>query len=152
MSGRNIDRKEFDLNTDSVLSDLDKQSIRDFYYSMRKSLSTHDNPSVQNKSYVSLKPVNLRPFYIKPYLTHKSEIKFAKAEMEKLRQMGILRKGSSEFLSQIMLIKRSHSGTKLAKSPKYHLVVDFKYLNLHLPDIKFSYPEIKHVLNKIGRH
>ncbi len=34
----------------------------------------------------------------------------------------------------------------------YHLVVDFKYLNFHLLDIKFSNPEIKHVLHKIGRH
>ncbi len=34
----------------------------------------------------------------------------------------------------------------------YRLVVDFKYLNSHLPDIKFSYPEIKHLLHKIGRH
>ncbi len=152
MSDRNIVRKELDLNTDTVLSDNDKHSIRDFYYSMRECLSTHDKPSVQNKSYVSIKPVNLKPFYIKPYLTHESEIKFAEAEMEKLRQMGILRRGSSEFLTPIMLIKKSHSGAKLAKSPEYHLVVDFKYLNSHLSDIKFSYPEIKHVLHKIDRH
>ncbi len=25
-------------------------------------------------------------------------------------------------------------------------------MNLHLPDIKFSYPEIKHMLHKISRH
>ncbi len=74
MSDRNIVRKELDLETDSVLTDNDKQSIRDFYYSMRECLSTHDNPSVQNKSYVSLKPANLKSFYIKPYLTHESEI------------------------------------------------------------------------------
>ncbi len=138
MSDRNIVRKELDLNTDSVLSDSDKQSISDFYYSMRECLSTHDNPSVQNKSYVFLKPVNLKPFYIKPYLTHESKIKIAEAEMEKLRLMGILRTGSSEFLSPIMLNKKSHTGAKLAKSPEYRLVVDFKYLNSHLPDIKFS--------------
>ncbi len=72
--------------------------------------------------------------------------------MEKLRQKGILCRGSSEFLSPFMLIKKSHSGAKLAKAPEYHLVVDFKYLNSHLPDIKFSYHEIKHVLHKIGRH
>ncbi len=119
---------------------------------MHECLSTHDNPSVQSKYHVSLKPVSLKPFYIKPYLTHESEIKFAEAEMEQLRQMGILCQSSSEFLSPIMLIKRSNSGAKLAKGPEYHLVVDFKYLNLHLPDIKFSYPEIKHVLHKIGRH
>ncbi len=83
MLDRNIVRKELDLDTDSVLSGNDKQSIRDFYYSMHECLSTHGNPSVQNKSYVSLKPVNLKPFYIKPYLTNESEIKFAKAEMEK---------------------------------------------------------------------
>ncbi len=52
----------------------------------------------------------------------------------------------------IMLIKKSHSGAKLNKTPEYHLVIDFKYLNSHLADIKFSYPEIKHVLHKIGRH
>ncbi len=50
--------------------------------------------------------MNLKPFYIKPYLMHKSEIKFAEAEMEKLRKMSILRRGSSEFLSPIMLIKK----------------------------------------------
>ncbi len=72
--------------------------------------------------------------------------------MEKLCQMGILHRGLSEFLSLIMLIKKSHSGAKLAKSPEYNPVVDFKYLNSHLPDIKYSYPEIKHVLHKIGRH
>ncbi len=83
MSDRNIVRKELDLDTDSVLSGNDKPSIRDFYHSMRECLSTYGNPSVQNKSYVSLKPVNLKPFYIKPYLTNESEIKFAKAEMEK---------------------------------------------------------------------
>ncbi len=42
MSDRNIVRKELDLNTDSVLHDNDKQSIRDFFYSMRECLSTHD--------------------------------------------------------------------------------------------------------------
>ncbi len=119
---------------------------------MRECLSTHDNPSVLNKSYLSLKPVNLKPFYIKPYLSHESEIKFSEAEMEKLCQMGILRRGSSEFLYPIMLIKKSHSGANLNKAPEYRLVVDFKYLNSHLPDIKFSYHEIKHVLHKIGRH
>ncbi len=77
---------------------------------MRECISTHDNPSVQNKYYVSLKPVNLKPFYIKPYLTHESEIRFAEAQMEKLHQMGVLRRGCSEFLSPIMLIKKSHSG------------------------------------------
>ncbi len=51
-----------------------------------------------------------------------------------------------------MLIKKSHSGAKLTKTPEYRLVVDFKYLNSYLPDIKFSYHEIKHVLLKIGRH
>ncbi len=118
MSDRNIVRKELDLSTDTVLSDSDKNSVSDFYYSMRECLSTHDNPSVQNKSYVSLKLVNLKPFYIKPYLTHELEIKFAEAEMGKLSQMGILHRGSIEFLSPIMLIKKSHSGAKLAKSPE----------------------------------
>lgn len=68
--------------------------------------------------------------------------------MDKLHKMGILRRGSSELLSPIMLIKKSHTSAKLDSSPDYHLVVDLKYLNSHLPDDKFSYPEIKHVLHK----
>ncbi len=72
--------------------------------------------------------------------------------MEKLCQMGILHRVSSEFLSLMMLIKKSHSGAKLNKAPEYRLVMDFKYFNSLLPDIKLSYPEIKHVLHKIGRH
>ncbi len=77
MPYRNIVRKELDLDSDSVLSGNDKQSISDFYYFMHECLSTHDNPCVQNISYVSLKPVNLKPFYIKPYLTQEFEIWFA---------------------------------------------------------------------------
>ncbi len=60
MSDRNIIRKELDLDTDSVLPGNDKQSIRDCFYSMHECLSTHDNPSVKKKLYVSLKPVNLK--------------------------------------------------------------------------------------------
>ncbi len=152
MSDRNIIKKELDLDTDSVLSGTDKHSILDLFYSIHDCLSIHDKPSVQNKSYVSIKLVNLKLFYIKPYLTHQSEIRLTEAEMEKLCQMGILHRGSSEFLSPIMLNKKSHSGSKLNKAPEHRLVVDFKYLNSHLPDIKFSYPEIKYVLHKIGRH
>ncbi len=90
MFDRNIIRKELDIDTDSVLSGTDKHSILDFFYSMHECLSTHDNPSVQNKSYVSLKPVNLKLFYIKPCLTHESEIRFAEAEMEKTTSDGYL--------------------------------------------------------------
>ncbi len=50
-----------------------------------------------------------------------------------------------------MVVKKSHSGAKLNKARKY-LVLDFKYLNSQLLDIKFGYPEIKYVLHKIGRH
>ncbi len=44
--------------------------------------------------------------------------------MEKLWQMGILSRGSSEFLSPIMLIKKSDTGAKLNKALEYLLVVD----------------------------
>ncbi len=60
MSDRNIIRKELDLDTDSVLSVNDKHSSHDFFHSMSECLSTHDNPSVQNKSYMSLKPIKNR--------------------------------------------------------------------------------------------
>ncbi len=43
-SDSNIFRWQLDLNTDSVLTDIDKQSIRDFCYSTRECLLTHDNP------------------------------------------------------------------------------------------------------------
>ncbi len=71
--------------------------------------------------------------------------------MKKYRLMGILHKVLSEFLSPIMFINKSHDETKLNKEQEYHMVVDFKHLNSHLPEIKFSYPEDKHVLHKIGR-
>ena len=146
-----IIEKDLDLHTDTVLTLTDRETVKDLFYSLRECLSTHDNPSIHNKAFVSLNPVNLKPFYIKPYLTHDKEIKFAEKEMEKLRLMGILQRGSSQFLSPVMLIPKAHSGSKLSSCPEYRLVVDFKYLNSHLPDVKFSYPEIKHILHKIGR-
>ncbi len=84
---------------------------------------------------VSLNPVNLKPLSIRPYLTHAKEIKISEAVMDKLRKISILCSGSSEFLSPIMLIKKSHNGSLLGSLPEYHLVVNFKYLNSHLPDV-----------------
>ncbi len=93
MPDRIIIEKERDLDTNSVLSETDKGIVREFYYSCTESLSTHDNPSVQNRTFVSLKPVNLKPFYIKPYLTHEREIKFAEKEVEKIQTYGNFIKG-----------------------------------------------------------
>ncbi len=74
---------------------------------MRECLLTQDNPSVQNKSSVSLKPINFKLFYIKPYLNHESEIRFAEAEMKKLGQMGILRRGPVNFCP-LSCLSKSH--------------------------------------------
>ncbi len=63
-----IDRNELDLTTDNVLPEHDKANMVDFVYSLRECLSTHDNPSVESKTSISLKPVNLKPFYINLYL------------------------------------------------------------------------------------
>ncbi len=113
MSDRVIIERELDLVTDSVLSETERIKVRDFYYSCSEYLSTHDNPSVQNRTYVSLKPINFKPFHIRPYLTHEKEINFAQKELEKYRLMGILRKGSNEFLSSVLFIKKSLDGTRL---------------------------------------
>ncbi len=85
--------RKLKLKTDSVLPVHERADIADFIYSMRDCISTHDNHSVHCKTIVSLNSVNLKPFYIRPYLTHEKEIKFAEAEMEKLMKMGILRRG-----------------------------------------------------------
>ncbi len=77
MSDWVIIERELDLVMDSVLSETDRIKLKDFYYSCRECLSTHDNPSVQNRTYVSLKPINLKLFYIRPYLTYEKEINFA---------------------------------------------------------------------------
>ncbi len=113
MSDRSIVKRELDLITDSVLPELERADIIDFFYTMRDCLSTHDNPSVHCKAVVSLNPVNLKPFYKQLYLTHQKEIKFAEAEMETLMKIGILCRGSSKFLSPIMLIKNHIVGLHL---------------------------------------
>ena len=69
-----------------------------------------------------------------------------------MRLQGILRRGTSEFLSPVMIIAKSHSGAKL-KSPKstnFRLLCDYRFLNQYLPKLKFSYPELKYILRKIG--
>ncbi len=67
MSDRVIIEKELDFVTDSVLSEADRVKVKDFYYLCRECLSTHDNTCIQNKTYVSLKPINLKPFYIQRF-------------------------------------------------------------------------------------
>ncbi len=45
MSDNVIIERELDLLTDSVLSETDRVKVKDFYYSCRECLSTHDNPA-----------------------------------------------------------------------------------------------------------
>ncbi len=73
MSDKVIIEGDLALVTDLVLSETDRVKVKDFYYSCRECLSTHDNPSIQNKTFISLKPINLKAFYIRPYLTHEKE-------------------------------------------------------------------------------
>ncbi len=86
MSNRSIVRRELDLTTDSVLPDHEKSDMVDFFYSMRECLYTYDNPSVDCKKTISLNPVNLKPFYIRLYLTQEKAITFSEAEMEKKKK------------------------------------------------------------------
>ena len=151
LSDREIVNRELDLTTDSVLTDGDKPEIREFFYQHRSCLSTHGQSGYCTKYTAKLRPVNLKPFYIRPYLTHEKEIAFAEKEMAKLAQLGVLERGSSEFLSPIMLIPKSHSGEKLSSDPNFRLLADYRWLNSHLEDTKFSYPELKYVLNRIGK-
>ncbi len=58
MSDMVIIERELDLVMDLVLLVTDTIKVKDFYYSCRECLSTHDNPSIQNRTYVSLKPIN----------------------------------------------------------------------------------------------
>ncbi len=74
MSSRSMVQRELDFTTNCVLPEHEKADIVDFFYSIRDCLSTHDYPSVNCKTTVSLNPVNLKPFYIIPYLTHEKEI------------------------------------------------------------------------------
>ncbi len=55
MPDRIIIEKELDLDTNSVLSETDKGIVREFYYSCRECLSTHDNSSVQNRTFFIFK-------------------------------------------------------------------------------------------------
>lgn len=151
MTDRMIIERELDLSTDSVLTDADRSSVRQFFYEHRQCLSTHGQPGISNKKCVTLKPVNLKPFYIRPYLTNQREVEFADRELTKLEKMGIVEKTfGSEFMSPIILVPKSHSGAKLGTDKQMRVVVDFKYLNNHLPQTRFSYPDLKYVLQKIG--
>ncbi len=151
MTDREIIKRELDLKTDSVLSPDERSKVFDMFYKNRACLSTHGQVGTNTNLSIKLLPQNLSPFSIKPYLKHERDILFAEAELKKFEQLGILQKGYSEFLSPVMLISKAHTGEVLDHSQPVRLLADFRHLNKHLQNIKFSYPEVKYILQKVGK-
>ena len=92
---------------------------------------------------VHLQLRNEDPFFVRPYPIREEQKAVVEKEMNRLEQLGIIRKGLTGYSSPVLLVKRKEQ--KL-----YRVVTDFRVLNERLVRINHAFPLVRDCLDAIG--
>ena len=85
---------------------------------------------------VHLKLKDETPFFIQPYPMREEQKKIIQKEMDRLKHLGIIRKGLTGYSSPVVLVKRKNQNL-------YRVYGDFRILNDKLLKINHSFPLVR---------
>ena len=129
---------------DSLLDDKGKEEFltktNDFHdvFSLRDEIGTC--PFIE----VHLKLKDETPSFVQPYPMREEQEKVIQKEMERLKHLGIIRKGLTDYSSPVVLVKR--------KNQNLHRVCsDFQILNEKLLKINHAFPLVQNCIQQLGR-
>ena len=92
---------------------------------------------------VHLKLKDETPFFVRPYPVQEQK-KVIQKEMDRLKPLGIIRKGLTSYSSLVVLVKR--------KNQNLHRVCsDFRILNEKLLKINHVFPLVRDCIEQLGR-
>ena len=129
---------------DSVLDEKGKEEflakVKQFtdVFSLRDEIDTC--PFIE----VHLKLKDETPFFARPYPMREEQKKVIQKEMDRLKHLGIIRKGLTSYSSLVILVKRKNKNL-------YQVCSDFHILNEKLVKINHAFPLVTDCIEQLGR-
>ena len=129
---------------DSVLEEKGKEeflaNVEQFMdiFSLRDEIGTF--PFIE----VHLKLKDEMPFFVRPYPMREEQKKVIQKEMDRLKHLGIIRKGLTGYSSLVVLVKWKNQNL-------YQVCSDFHILNEKLVKIIYAFPLDRDCIEQLGR-
>ena len=118
---------------DSLLDDKGKEEFLTKTDDFHNVSSLRDEIGTCPVTEVHLKLKDETPFFVQPYPMRKEQKKVIQKEMDRLEQLGIIRKGLTGYSSPVVLVKRKNQNL-------YRVCSDFQILNEKLLKINHTFP------------
>ena len=83
------------------------------------------------------------PFFVRPYPMREQK-KVIQKEMDRLKHLGIIRKGLTGYSSAVVLVKQKNQNL-------YRVCSDFRILNEKLVKINHAFPLVRDCIEQLGR-
>ena len=94
---------------------------------------------------VHLKLKDKTPFFVRPYPMREEQKKVIQKEMDRLKHLGIIRKGLTGYSSLVVLVM------KWKNQNLYRVCSDFRILNEKLVKINHAFPLVRDCIEELGR-
>ena len=93
---------------------------------------------------IHLKLKDETPFFVRPYPMREERKKVIQKEMDRLKHLGIIRKGLTGYSSSVVLVKQKNQNL-------YRVCSDFCILNEKLVKINHAFPLVRDCIEQLGR-
>ena len=93
---------------------------------------------------VHLKLKDKTPFFVRPYPMREEQQKVIQKEMDRLKHLGIIRRGLTGYSSPVVLVKWKNQNL-------YQVCSDFCILNEKLVKINHAFPLVRDCIEQLGR-
>ena len=93
---------------------------------------------------VHLKLKDETPFFLRPYPVQEEQKKVIQKEMDRLKHLGIIRKGLTNYSSLVVPLKSKYQNL-------YRVCSNFQILNEKLLKINHAFPLVRDCIEQLGR-
>ena len=143
MTDKEILRMKLNLK-DSVLDEKGKEEFLEKVEQFTDVFSLRDEIGTCPFIEVHLKLKDETPFFVRPYPMREEQKKVIQKEMDRLKHLGIIRKGLTSYSSPFVLVKWKNQNL-------YQVCSDFCILNEKLVKINHAFPLVRDCIEQLGR-
>ena len=143
MTDKEILRMKLNLK-DSILNKKEKEEFLTKVKEFTDVFSLRDEIGICPFIEVHLKLKDETPFFVRPYPMREEQKKVIQKEMDRLKHLGIIRKGLIGYSSLVVLVKRKNQNL-------YQVCSDFRILNEKLVKINHTFPLVRDCIEQLGR-
>ena len=143
MTDKEIFQMKLNLK-DSVLDEKEKEEFLMKVEQFTDVLSLRDEIGTCPFIEVHLKLKDETPFFVRPYPMREEQKKVIQKEIDRLKHLGIIRKGLTGYSSPVVLVKWKNQNL-------YRVCDDFCILNGKLVKINHAFPLVRDCIEQLGR-